>query len=63
MTKASDTLTSTQIINKGHDFWGLGILIYELLYGVTPFQQENQEDTMSMILNAEVCFPGMLKSL
>jgi serine/threonine protein kinase len=46
------------MIQQGHDFWTLGVLLYECLYGVTPFQQENQEDTMSMILYANVAFPG-----
>lgn len=60
LNKASDSLFSNHRIQKGHDFWTLGVLLYECLFGVTPFQQENPEDTMSMILYANVAFPGQL---
>ncbi|KAF0395566.1 serine/threonine-protein kinase nrc-2 [Gigaspora margarita] len=39
------------------DWWTLGILIYEMLYGFTPFKGQNRNATFSNILKNEVCFP------
>ncbi len=33
------------IYDKGVDFWMLGILIYELLHGSTPFATESEINT------------------
>ncbi len=33
------------IYDKGVDFWMLGILIYELLHGRTPFEAETEMNT------------------
>lgn len=49
------------IRGKGHtvavDWWTLGILIYEMIYGTTPFKGANRNQTFSNILKAEVSFP------
>jgi protein-serine/threonine kinase len=41
------------IIGRGHgasvDWWTLGILMYEMLYGTTPFRGRNQTDTFKRI--------------
>lgn len=39
------------------DWWTLGILIYEMLYGTTPFKGKNRTATFSNILRDEVQFP------
>ncbi|CAG8705387.1 20950_t:CDS:10, partial [Cetraspora pellucida] len=39
------------------DWWTLGILIYEMLYGFTPFKGQNRNATFSNILKNDVCFP------
>ncbi|ODQ52136.1 Pkinase-domain-containing protein [Saitoella complicata NRRL Y-17804] len=39
------------------DWWTLGILIYEMLYGTTPFKGKNRNMTFSNILRNEVPFP------
>lgn len=39
------------------DWWTLGILIYEMLYGTTPFKGKNRTATFSNILRNEVPFP------
>ena len=39
------------------DWWTLGILIYEMLYGTTPFKGKNRNTTFSNILREEVPFP------
>lgn len=39
------------------DWWTLGILIYEMLFSVTPFKGNNRNQTFDKILNNEVPFP------
>ncbi|KAF3124213.1 serine/threonine protein kinase, AGC [Orbilia oligospora] len=39
------------------DWWTLGILIYEMLYGTTPFKGKNRNATFANILREEVGFP------
>jgi protein-serine/threonine kinase len=39
------------------DWWTLGILIYEMLYGTTPFKGKNRNATFGNILRDEVQFP------
>jgi protein-serine/threonine kinase len=39
------------------DWWTLGILIYEMLYGTTPFKGKNRNATFASILRDEVSFP------
>ncbi|KAI5285437.1 hypothetical protein KEM54_000572 [Ascosphaera aggregata] len=49
------------IQGNGHtsavDWWTLGILIYEMLYGTTPFKGKNRKITFGNILKDEVQFP------
>ncbi|XP_043689498.1 protein kinase PINOID-like [Telopea speciosissima] len=39
------------------DWWALGIFIYELIYGRTPFSGENNEATLRNILKKPLSFP------
>ncbi|KAG1169922.1 hypothetical protein G6F70_004567 [Rhizopus microsporus] len=39
------------------DWWTLGILIYEMLYGTTPFKGSGRNDTFSRVLHMDVHFP------
>jgi protein-serine/threonine kinase len=39
------------------DWWTLGILMYEMLYGTTPFKGKNRNSTFANILRDEVPFP------
>ncbi|KAJ3135588.1 hypothetical protein HK100_002526 [Physocladia obscura] len=49
------------IIGNGHtvavDFWTVGILIYEMLYGTTPFKGPNRNSTFHNILHNDIYFP------
>lgn len=39
------------------DWWTLGILIYEMLYGTTPFKGKNRRATFANIMRDDVGFP------
>ncbi|KAJ1926205.1 serine/threonine protein kinase, AGC [Tieghemiomyces parasiticus] len=39
------------------DWWTLGIFIYEMLYGFTPFKGSNRNSTFRHVLKNEVAFP------
>ncbi|KAK9071326.1 hypothetical protein SSX86_009894 [Deinandra increscens subsp. villosa] len=49
------------ISGQGHggavDWWTLGVFLYELLYGITPFKGENNEKTLINILKKPLSFP------
>jgi serine/threonine protein kinase len=51
-----------QVINAtGHsssvDWWELGIFLYELVYGFTPFRGSHREQTFENVLHKELVFP------
>ncbi|ORY28666.1 Pkinase-domain-containing protein, partial [Neocallimastix californiae] len=49
------------IKGEGHtstvDWWTLGILIYEMIYGTTPFKGITRNETFNNIMHNEVIFP------
>lgn len=47
--------------DKGVDWWALGVLIYEMLIGVTPFFNKNKNMLLNKIKNAKVVFPDRKK--
>ncbi|KAJ3317436.1 hypothetical protein HDU76_001187 [Blyttiomyces sp. JEL0837] len=40
------------------DWWTLGILIFEMLFGTTPFKGSNRNGTFSNIIHNDVTFPN-----
>nr|AML78083.1 putative LOV domain-containing protein [Dioscorea villosa] len=52
------------ITGAGHssaiDWWALGILLYEMLYGRTPFRGKNRQRTFGNILNKDLTFPSSI---
>ena len=62
----SRRLVSCEQVNKGHnracDFWSLGVLMYEFLMGVTPFNAGSEEKIFEKILHSEkwLWFPNDL---
>ncbi|XP_015952211.1 phototropin-2-like [Arachis duranensis] len=52
------------ITGAGHssaiDWWTLGILLYEMLYGRTPFRGKNRQRTFSNILHKDLTFPSSI---
>ncbi|XP_051142047.1 serine/threonine-protein kinase UCNL-like [Andrographis paniculata] len=55
-------LSPEVIRGDGHDFavdwWAVGILAYEMLYGTTPFKGRDRKDTFRRILLADPKFMG-----
>ncbi|XP_042509403.1 phototropin-2-like [Macadamia integrifolia] len=49
------------ITGAGHssaiDWWALGILLYEMIYGRTPFRGKNRQKTFANILRKDLTFP------
>ncbi|VVA26629.1 PREDICTED: LOV domain-containing [Prunus dulcis] len=52
------------ITGAGHssaiDWWALGILLYEMLYGRTPFRGKNRQRTFTNVLYKDLTFPGSI---
>ncbi|KAM8885868.1 serine/threonine-protein kinase N2-like isoform 2-T4 [Spinachia spinachia] len=42
------------------DWWGMGVLIFEMLIGESPFPGEDEEEVFDSIVNDDVQYPGTL---
>ena len=47
--------------NKQVDWWGLGVLLYEMMIGIPPFYNKNQHALYQYISTKEVIFPDPKK--
>ncbi|KAL6597297.1 hypothetical protein ACP70R_046737 [Stipagrostis hirtigluma subsp. patula] len=67
--RASNSFVGTEeyiapeiITGAGHtsavDWWALGILLYEMLYGYTPFRGKTRQRTFANILHKDIRFPA-----
>mmetsp|Transcript_15058 Transcript_15058/g.29014 ORF Transcript_15058/g.29014 Transcript_15058/m.29014 type:complete len:788 (-) Transcript_15058:272-2635(-) len=46
--------------NNGADYWSLGVLIYEMIFGYTPFGADDDSEICRNILSASVSFDGRI---
>ncbi|KAL5205427.1 hypothetical protein ABZP36_033636 [Zizania latifolia] len=69
--RASNSFVGTEeyiapeiITGAGHtsavDWWALGILLYEILYGYTPFRGKTRQRTFANILHKDIRFPASI---
>lgn len=69
--RASNSFVGTEeyiapeiITGAGHssavDWWALGILLYEMLYGYTPFRGKTRQKTFANILHKDLKYPGSI---
>ncbi|XP_008563498.1 PREDICTED: serine/threonine-protein kinase N1-like, partial [Galeopterus variegatus] len=58
---APEVLTDTSY-TRAVDWWGLGVLLYEMLVGESPFPGDDEEEVFDSIVNDEVRYPRFLSS-
>ncbi|XP_071980709.1 serine/threonine-protein kinase N3 isoform X4 [Engystomops pustulosus] len=58
---APEVLTDTSY-TYAVDWWGLGVLIYEMLVGECPFPGDDEEEVFDSIVNEEVRYPRFLST-
>ena len=39
------------------DIWSLGVILYMLVCGAAPFQEANDSETLTMIMDCKYTFP------
>ncbi|XP_052882749.1 phototropin-1 isoform X2 [Gossypium arboreum] len=70
--RASNSFVGTEeyiapeiITGAGHtsavDWWALGILLYEMLYGYTPFRGKTRQKTFANVLQKDLKFPKSIQ--
>ena len=61
MVGTPDYMAPEIIQGKSHDhavdWWSLGVIIYELLTSIPPFNDDNEEKTFDNILNLRMQWP------
>jgi protein kinase N len=58
---APEVLTESSY-TRAVDWWGLGVLIFEMLVGESPFPGDDEEEVFDSIVNEEVRYPKFLSS-
>lgn len=58
---APEVLTETSY-TRAVDWWGLGVLIFEMLVGESPFPGDDEEEVFDSIVNEDVRYPRFLSN-
>ena len=58
---APEVLTDTSY-TRAVDWWGLGVLIFEMMVGESPFPGDNEDEVFDSIVNEEVRYPRFLSA-
>ena len=45
--------------DRAVDFWALGILLYEMSFGISPFYENNHDKTFKRIIAVDFKFPRL----
>lgn len=45
-----------KVVNKSSDYWSLGIIMYEMLFGMTPFRASSYDEIVSNMMNKRIKF-------
>uniref|UniRef100_A0A2R9CI17 protein kinase C n=1 Tax=Pan paniscus TaxID=9597 RepID=A0A2R9CI17_PANPA len=56
---APEVLTQ-EAYTRAVDWWGLGVLLYEMLVGECPFPGDTEEEVFDCIVNMDAPYPGFL---
>lgn len=59
---APEILTDTSY-TRAVDWWGFGVLLYEMIMGESPFPGDDEEEVFDAIVNEEVLYPKRLDSV
>ncbi|ETV97401.1 AGC protein kinase, variant 2 [Aphanomyces invadans] len=52
------TADGTRDYGKAYDWWSFGIVLYEMIVGVSPFYHTNERTMLQRIVHADVRFPS-----
>ncbi|ETV67311.1 AGC protein kinase, variant 3 [Aphanomyces astaci] len=52
------TADGTRDYGKAYDWWSFGIVLYEMIVGVSPFYHDNERTMLQRIVHADVRFPA-----
>ncbi|KAJ1172883.1 hypothetical protein NDU88_004725 [Pleurodeles waltl] len=58
---APEVLTDTSY-TRAVDWWGFGVLVYEMMVGESPFPGDDEEEVFDSIVNDEVRYPRFLST-
>ncbi|EDO43312.1 predicted protein [Nematostella vectensis] len=59
---APEMLVTETSYTRAVDWWGLGVLIFEMLVGESPFPGDDEEEVFDSIVNDEVRYPRFLST-
>lgn len=58
---AAPEMLQSKPLTISHDYWCLGIMLYEMLVGPTPFECEDKKKTQYFIENLGIYYPDNME--